>query len=123
MILSENERPLIDPSATGERIRQLRLERGLSVADVQEAFGFYEPQAIYRWQSGRTLPSVNHLYRLSLLFKVTMEDILVPYESAADEKTNNSEKQQEAPAAFDFMCPLLYTCQVGRGRHVLRVPG
>ena len=44
--------PVIDPAATGQNILRLRLERGLSVRDLQAYFGFEEPQAIYKWQRG-----------------------------------------------------------------------
>lgn len=69
--------PVIDPVATGENILRLRKERGLSVRDLQNFFGFEEPQAIYKWQYGKTLPSVDNLYALSSLLDVPMNDILV----------------------------------------------
>ena len=70
--------PVIDPTATGNNIRRLRLERGLTVRDLQDYFGFDEPRAIYKWQRGETLPSVDNLYALGNLFEVPMEQILVP---------------------------------------------
>ena len=69
--------PVIDPIATGKNIIRLRAERGMSVRDLQAYFGFEEPQAIYKWQQGKSLPSVDNLYALSALFEVPMEDILV----------------------------------------------
>ena len=69
--------PVIDPAATGRNIMRLRLEQGLTVRDVQVFFGFEEPQAIYKWQSGKSLPTVDNLYALSILLNVTMEDILI----------------------------------------------
>ena len=69
--------PVIDPAATGRNIMRLRLEQGLTVRDVQVFFGFKEPQAIYKWQSGKSLPTVDNLYALSILLNVTMEDILI----------------------------------------------
>ena len=42
--------PVIDMAATGENITRLRKERGHTVRDVQDWFGFEEPQAIYKWQ-------------------------------------------------------------------------
>ena len=69
---------VIDMVETGRNIMRLRRERGMSVRDVQAWFGFAEPQAIYRWQSGKTLPSVDNLYALSALLEVPMENILVP---------------------------------------------
>lgn len=69
--------PVIDPIATGKNIIRLRVERGMSVRNLQAYFGFEEPQAIYKWQQGKSLPSVDNLYALGALFEVPMEDILV----------------------------------------------
>ena len=69
--------PVIDPIATGKNIIRLRVERGMSVRDLQAYFGFEEPQAIYKWQQGKSLPSVDNLYALGALFEVPMEDILI----------------------------------------------
>lgn len=69
--------PVIDLIATGKNIIRLRVERGMSVRDLQAYFGFEEPQAIYKWQQGKSLPSVDNLYALGALFEVPMEDILV----------------------------------------------
>ena len=35
------------------------------------------PQAVYCWQRGRNLPSVDNLYAISKLWGVSMNDILV----------------------------------------------
>lgn len=64
--------PVIDPIATGKNIIRLRVERGMSVRDLQAYFGFEEPQAIYKWQQGKSLPSVDNLYALGALFEVPM---------------------------------------------------
>lgn len=69
--------PVIDPAATGANILRLRRERGLTVRDLQQYFGFEEPQAIYKWQRGQSLPSVDNLYALSVLLGVSMNEILV----------------------------------------------
>ncbi len=69
--------PVIDPIATGENIMRLRKERGMTVKDLQAYFGFEEPQAIYKWQKGKALPSVDNLYALGALLEVPMDDILV----------------------------------------------
>lgn len=70
--------PVIDPAATGNNIRRLRLEQGLTVREMQDFFGFEEPRAIYKWQRGETLPSVDNLYALGTLLGVSMDQILVP---------------------------------------------
>lgn len=68
---------MIDPQATGRNILRLRQSRGLSVKDIQNYFGFEEPQAIYKWQRGMTLPSVDNLVALSILLEVRMDEIIV----------------------------------------------
>ena len=62
---------------TGENIRTMRRARGLSVKDLQQIFGFGTPQAIYKWQQGTALPTVDNLVLLASVFEVPMEKILV----------------------------------------------
>ena len=69
--------PVIDPAATGENIARLRRQRGLSVRDLQSFFGFEEPQAIYKWQRGESLPTVDNLFALGSLLEVPLEQIHV----------------------------------------------
>ena len=58
IVLLYNQFPVIDLPATGANIRRLRQTKGLSVRDLQQFFGFEEPQAIYKWQRGQSLPTV-----------------------------------------------------------------
>ena len=69
--------PTINLKETGKRIQLLRQQRGLSVRDMQQYFGFEYPQAIYKWQHGECLPTVDNLLALSRLLQVNMEDLLV----------------------------------------------
>ncbi len=87
--------PVIDLIATGNNIRRLRLERGLTVRDLQSFFGFEEPRAIYKWQRGESLPTVDNLYALGSLFGVPMDQILIP----TAKKLHIVGEQQGEPAA------------------------
>ncbi|MBE5948445.1 MAG: helix-turn-helix transcriptional regulator [Lachnospiraceae bacterium] len=69
--------PAIDAVKTGERINKLRMAKKLSVRDLQGVFGFTTPQAIYKWQRGEALPSVDNLVVLARVFEVSIEEILV----------------------------------------------
>lgn len=69
--------PVVDMVKTGENIVLLRENAGLSVRDLQEIFGFSTPQAIYKWQRGTALPTIDNLLVLSKLFEVTVDEILV----------------------------------------------
>ena len=69
--------PIIDLRGTGDNILRLRQARGLSVRQLQAALGFATPQAIYKWQHGDALPTVDNLLALSVLLDVPMNAILV----------------------------------------------
>lgn len=79
---------IIDVAATGANIRRLREQRGLTVKDVQTFFGFDMPQAVYRWEAGINLPSVDNLYLLAGFFGVKIDDILIPRQFGGGGHTN-----------------------------------
>ena len=67
----------IQQKETGSRIKRLLKENGYTVKDVQGAMGFENPQAVYKWLSGRSLPSIDNFIILSRLLHTSIEDILV----------------------------------------------
>lgn len=69
--------PVIDLVETGRCIERQRRQAGLTVRDLQAYFGFEYPQAIYKWQHGECLPTVDNLLALAKLLRVSMEDLLV----------------------------------------------
>ena len=69
--------PVINMQKTGENIRSLRLKAGLTVRDLQQVFGFNAPQAIYKWECGASLPTVDNLVILSSALHVKLDGILV----------------------------------------------
>ena len=69
--------PVIDMTATGMNITRLRIDAGLTVRDLQTIFGFSTPQAIYKWQRGDALPTLDNMVVLAAVFGVPMDDILV----------------------------------------------
>ncbi len=68
--------PMIDMTGTGRNITVLRKRAGLTVADLQGIFGFATPQAIYKWQRGVALPTIDNLVVLAQVFGVTMDEII-----------------------------------------------
>lgn len=75
--------PVLDPVATGANITKLRKAAGLTVRDLQKIFGFNAPQAIYAWQNGTALPTLDNLIVLAAVFRVRVDDILVIGNSVA----------------------------------------
>ena len=64
-------------TATGNNINRMRINAGLTVKDLQDIFGFSTPQAIYKWQRGTALPTVDNLVVLATVFGVRIDDILI----------------------------------------------
>ena len=69
--------PVIDLRATGQNIKALRKSAGISVRELQTVLGFTNPQAIYKWQNGDSLPTVDNLVILASVLGVTVDEILV----------------------------------------------
>ena len=69
--------PTIDMVATGRNITRLRQATGMTVKDIQDIFGFATPQAIYKWQHGTAMPTIDNLVVLAAVFNVTIDQILV----------------------------------------------
>ena len=69
--------PIINMEATGKNIVKLREEAGLSVKDIQKIFGFATPQAIYKWQHGSALPTIDNIVVLAEVLGVKIDEILI----------------------------------------------
>ena len=87
--------PVLDPVATGARIRELRNANRLTVDDVREFLGLESTQAIYKWQRGESLPTIDNLYALSTLFGTSVDDILI-----------GSREEDERSSSFCFKLPV-----------------
>ena len=80
--------PVIDLKATGQNIKALRKSAGISVRDLQTVLGFTNPQAIYKWQNGESLPSIDNLVILAAVLGVSIDEIIVTDgEETSDGKT------------------------------------
>ena len=69
--------PMIDMIRTGQNINRLRKIAGVSVKDLQDVFGFNSPQAIYKWQHGTALPTIDNMVVLARVLGVRIDEILV----------------------------------------------
>lgn len=70
------EFPILDTTATGARIRELRKNNKLTVEEVRDFLGLESTQAIYKWQRGESMPTIDNLYALSTLFETSVDNIL-----------------------------------------------
>lgn len=69
--------PNIDMRRTGKRIKYMIETAGYTPRMIQEYLHLSCVQPIYRWYKGTILPSVDHLFMLSELLNVHMEEFLV----------------------------------------------
>ena len=68
--------PVVNLKQTGQNIYLLREQSGISVKELQLLLGSATPQAIYKWQHGDSLPTVDNLVALSAIFSVPIDSIL-----------------------------------------------
>lgn len=61
---------------TGQNIRALRKQKGITVTELQNALGFNNPTAIYKWERGECLPTIDNLLILADVLCESIEDIL-----------------------------------------------
>ena len=66
----------IDMIQTGINISRLRKENGITIKQIQEAMGFNTPQAVYKWQRGESMPSLDNMLVLSQLLNTSVEEII-----------------------------------------------
>ena len=69
--------PVINLKKTGNKIRLLMFQTGISAKAIQDKLGFTTTNAVYKWLNGQSLPTVNNLLILSTLFGVTLDDLIV----------------------------------------------
>ena len=73
----KTKKPVIDMTATGARIKELRLKTKLSVSEVQSMLCLTSPEAIYKWEKGKYMPSIDNCLALASIFNVRVEDLIV----------------------------------------------
>ena len=74
----------INKEATGLELYRLRVKSKLTTEDICDLMGLESPRAIYKWESGQTMPSLKHLMALCGYYHVTLESIVRCKEGEAD---------------------------------------
>lgn len=80
--------PNIDMQRTGAKLKHMLESAGYTPRMLQDYLHLSCVQPIYRWYKGLILPSVDHLFMLSELLNVHMEEFLV--------------KKKVVPVTFDI---------------------
>ncbi len=77
------ERPRFDIVASGERMKQIRKQRNISVKQVMEYMGFESTPAVYKWEAGKCYPQADNLVALAILYNVSPMELLVEEDLAS----------------------------------------
>ena len=87
----------IDMLETGKKMKNLLESAGYTPRMIQDYLHLSCVQPIYRWYKGLILPSVDHLFMLSQLLQIHMEDFLVKKNEiiAYDIEIQNPQATQE----------------------------
>lgn len=93
----------IDQIKTGEKLKHLLRLEGYDVKHIQKYLHLSCPQSIYRWYKGKALPSVEHLYALSKLLQVHMEDLFVFQEESLLESVILTSKETGLQRAYFYV--------------------
>ena len=70
-------RPQFDIVASGQRMKEIRQVRKISVKQVMEYMGFESTQAVYKWEAGKCYPQADNLLALAMLYNVSPLELLV----------------------------------------------
>ena len=69
--------PVIDLVRTGKNINRIAKENGFSADKIKDYLGICDKSNVYKWFRGDALPSVDNLLALSILFGVTINEMII----------------------------------------------
>ena len=80
---------VIDLVKTGKNIERLLREHGLTARDVQQRLGFAERRPVYFWIQGKNLPSIDNLFMLAEMLRVSIDEILIAKDEYRQQRSVN----------------------------------
>lgn len=80
--------PLINKRETGINLRRVMDERGITVRDVQEYLGLGSVQSVYHWLNGLSMPTIDNLYALSVLFQLPIDEMVCGNRTSIEQVAN-----------------------------------
>lgn len=70
----------INLEATGKRIRDCRKALGLTMQDVIDRLYLGSPMSVWKWETGKNLPTLDNLVNLAEAFGCEPMDLIVVME-------------------------------------------
>ena len=103
--------PMINKKRTGLRLKSLLEERGLTPGTVQEYLSLACVQTVYRWLEGINIPCIDHLYALSVLLDVRLDELIVGDRGRERREMPGEGEGRESSEAFSS-CTSCRGCRV-----------
>ena len=69
--------PVIDLAKTGKNIKRIAKENGYSADKIRDVLGISDKSSVYKWFRGEVLPAVDNLLAMSILFGVTINELII----------------------------------------------
>ena len=69
--------PVIDLVKTGKNIKRISKKSGFSADMIRDLLGISDKSNVYKWFRGEVLPTVDNLLAMSILFGVTINELIV----------------------------------------------
>lgn len=85
--------PIINLNETGRNLRNIMKERNISVREVQTYLGLGSVQSVYHWLNGISMPSIDNLYALSVLFGLPMDELVCGNKAEFESEAEVEEKE------------------------------
>lgn len=70
-------KPIIDVAATAANIKACRIRAGYSVREIQNIFNFSSPEAVYAWEKGKYLPTIDNMIVIAAIYGVKIDELIV----------------------------------------------
>lgn len=68
--------PQINKKQMGQRLKRIMRRKKVAPKEVQQFLGLSCVQTVYRWMEGVNVPCIDHLYALSILLEVTLDELV-----------------------------------------------
>ncbi|MBS1521301.1 MAG: helix-turn-helix transcriptional regulator [Bacteroidetes bacterium] len=78
-------------------LRKFRTRRKLTQQDVIVELGHKTVSRLSAWEQGHAVPSLEHLFTLSHLYKVRVEELYGPYKRKLGYMRKRQQKQEKIP--------------------------
>ena len=69
--------PILNMAETGINIKRIIKEKRIKISQLQKILGFNNPQAIYKWFRGESIPTVDNLLVLAYVLDTTIDDLII----------------------------------------------